>query len=87
MGKAQARFHELRTLPEYFLRVADGTKSFEVRRDDRIYAVGDRLWLREWSEDQGYSGRDQWAVVTYILQGGQFGVEPGYVVLAIRLEA
>ena len=46
--------HELKIWPEFFEPVASGVKTFEVRRDDRGFAVGDRLRLREWEP----GGRD-----------------------------
>lgn len=39
--------HVLKTLPQYYERLADGTKTFEVRRDDRGFQTGDVLDLRE----------------------------------------
>lgn len=40
--------HDLKTDPVYFQRLVDGTKTFEVRKDDRGYQSGDTLVLREW---------------------------------------
>ena len=40
--------HELKIAPEYFREVAFGNKTFEVRRDDCSYTVGDKLVLREY---------------------------------------
>jgi len=39
--------HDIKILSEYFNAVADGSKPFEVRRNDRDYQVGDTLLLRE----------------------------------------
>lgn len=40
--------HELKTWRGPFDAILDGRKRFEVRRDERIYAVGDDVRLREW---------------------------------------
>lgn len=42
------RVHVLKTWPDYYKALADGTKRFELRNDDRDYCVGDYLCLREW---------------------------------------
>ena len=38
--------HELKCHPGYFARLADGSKTFDVRRDDRGYQSGDVLVIR-----------------------------------------
>lgn len=79
--------HELKVWTAYFNDIVKGVKSFEVRRNDRNFLVGDELYLREWNEsEQSYTGRGCRRIVTYILQGGKFGLEPGYVVMAIKPE-
>lgn len=41
--------HELKIWPKYFEAVTHGSKTVELRReDDRQFAVGDVLVLREW---------------------------------------
>lgn len=37
--------HVLKTDPQMWKRLADGEKTFELRRDDRGYQRGDELWL------------------------------------------
>ena len=84
--------HVLKTLPDYWHAIERGEKNFEVRRDDRGFQKGDRLILRRlekaplggWREDY-CDGRyfDITRKITYILTGGQLGIEPGYVVMGL----
>lgn len=76
--------HGLKTWPKFFGAVMAGVKTFEVRKDDRGFAVGDTLRLEEWDPETGeYTGSLLLKHVTYVLPGGQFGIEPGYVVLGL----
>lgn len=40
--------HELKIWPQYFSRVIDGSKTFEVRKNDRGFQPGDEVVLREY---------------------------------------
>jgi len=44
--------HDLKTWPQYFARLVDGSKTFEVRKDDRGYQTGDTLVLREFDPNR-----------------------------------
>ena len=53
--------HDLKIWPQYFQRVKDGSKTFEVRKNDRGYQPGDEVVLREYDPQQedpgtGYGG-------------------------------
>jgi hypothetical protein len=48
-----SRKHELKVQPPYFDVVADGSKSFEIRRNDRCFQTGDLLVLHEYDPDHG----------------------------------
>lgn len=50
--------HELKTWPAPFQGVWEGLKSFELRKDDRGYALGDHLRLLEWTP--AHEGRCSW---------------------------
>jgi hypothetical protein len=80
-----ARVHDLKIWPVYFDALADGRKTFEYRRNDRDYAVGDVLHLREWeplAESNGecgaYTGRTMARRVTYMHATGR-----DFVVMAL----
>lgn len=77
--------HELKTWPRCFKALADETKTFDVRKNDRGFEEGDVLYLKEWDHHtEQYTGRQVKARVTYILPGGEFGIEHGYCVLGIK---
>ncbi len=87
--------HKLKTLSPYWDAVASGDKTFEVRRDDRGFQKGDVLVLEKFDgararyvmDGYGIAARPMTirAEITYILTGGQFGIEPGYVVMGLKV--
>lgn len=54
----EAREHLLKVVPPYFDSLVAGSKTFEVRRNDRAYQRGDVLRLREWHPHSTGYGRD-----------------------------
>ena len=81
--------HDLKCWPQYFAPAKLGIKSFEVRRNDRDYKIGDILLLREWNpETQDYIGNKCFFLVTYCLYGDKnrtMGVDEGFVFMAVRV--
>lgn len=90
--------HELKTWPEPFQAVTRGEKTHEARFDDRGFAVGDVLMLREWVpkfpdachwEGSGlpgeYTGRAIGVRVTHITKG-QYGLPANLAVMSIRVD-
>lgn len=76
--------HHLKTWPAPFAALWVGAKTFEVRKNDRGFAVDDTLILQEWfPEGSQWGERIVSADVAYILHGS-FGVQPGYVVMALK---
>jgi len=77
------KVHELKTVQPFFDQVADGSKKFELRKNDRDYKWGDILVLREWSNGaQVYTGSNVCVRVTGVLD--QFvGLQQGYCILSI----
>jgi hypothetical protein len=46
--------HELKILPQHYANVAAGTKTFEIRNNDRAFQKGDTVVLRCWT-GEGYN--------------------------------
>ena len=44
--------HTVKCYPEFFRALADGSKPFEVRENDRIYEVGDYLAVNEFLPEE-----------------------------------
>jgi DNA-directed RNA polymerase subunit RPC12/RpoP len=74
--------HQLKTWPRYFEAIRSGEKTWEFRKDDRNYQVGDALCLREWSDvAETYTGRVEVRHVTYIARGEL--IPEGYCVMSV----
>ena len=76
--------HELKCINPYFSEVFCGMKKFEVRLNDRDFKLDDNIVLKEY-EDGQFTGFEVHATINYILHGGQFGIEAGYVVLGFLI--
>lgn len=76
------KVHELKTWPSQFERICDGSKTFEVRQNDRNFITGDMLILREWDSENGYSGRQLTVRIGYVMQG-VFGLSEGICVMSL----
>lgn len=90
--------HMVKCLSIFYQDVIDGTKCFEVRKNDRNYKVGDAIVLHEvrenkvrksWREaandvpDLISTGRCKPFMITYLLQGERWGIKEGYCVLGL----
>lgn len=85
--------HELKTDSAVFQAVKGETKSFEIRKDDRRFDVGDELWLKETLHTGAemargapleYTGNVIAVTVTYILRGPIYGLADGWVIMSIE---
>jgi len=80
--------HKLKTIQPYFDEVVKGIKTFELRENDRNFKVGDRLDLFEGDEQVDDINKREnknhvHKYISYILEGGNYGLENGYVILAL----
>ena len=91
-----SKIHELKILPQYFQAVKSGEKTFELRKDDRGFQVGDILMLKEFNLNEKYetiegaetyfSGRKILRQINYILKDEteSMGLNKGYAILGIK---
>ena len=84
--------HDLKTDPEVFDAVLKGDKTFEIRKDDRGFQVGDELILRKtkFTGEQMRAGSPLEIEgfpcvvrVKYILRGPCYGLAEGWVIMSI----
>ena len=98
MADASKVVHILKCWPDFFDAIKSGRKTFDIRKNDRGFQAGDVLVLQKYdpkapSFEGPYVGvggyytphskhAQQLTVrVTYVLNG--FGLEPGYVCMAL----
>ena len=82
--------HTLKTHPEFYQDVLEGKKTFEIRRFDRNFKIGDRLILQEYNVGRNsYTGRELDVTVTYILRGNfeLFGLASDHCCMVIEKTA
>lgn len=78
--------HNLKCFAPYYDAIMRGDKLFDVRKDDRSFQTGDTIHLQRVEVTPADYAHYPPLIckVTYVLRGGQFGIEPGYVVLGLR---
>src|SRR5579864_3181332 len=81
--------HELKVWPPFFQDVNDNRKTFEIRRNDRDFKVGDICLMREYRPAThgfpgSFTGRRVYRRIIYVLPDGEFGLLPGYTALGIE---
>jgi hypothetical protein len=87
-----AKTHELKIDQENYQAILEGLKTYELRKNDRCFSVGDFLLLKE-TEYTGeemangnpleYTGRQHEVQVIHILSGPIYGLEAGWVIMSI----
>lgn len=75
--------HELKIYPNYFNDILSRKKTFEVRKNDRLFSENDYLALNEYSHDTGYTGRSIVLKITYVFNNKEY-VKEGYVILGFK---
>lgn len=90
--------HELKILHEYLVDITIGKKTFELRKNDRDYQVGDLIRFIDVREDDSTTNKNIYKNqiepnidentlyrITYVLKGvEQYGIDTDYCILAIK---
>lgn len=80
--------HELKTWPVHFDNVVQGNKTFEIRKNDRDFKVGDTALLRRFDPDKKlFTGEECRIYITHILYGtdNNWGLEPHCCILSFKI--
>jgi ParB family chromosome partitioning protein len=77
--------HTLKTWPQAFDSVLDGSKRHEFRKNDRDFDKGDVLHLHEWNpKTKQFTTQGVSVVVTHIDRGPDYDIPIGYCVMSIK---
>lgn len=76
--------HKLKIKSEHYINVINGTKTAEIRYNDRNYQVDDILILNEIDENGNFTGKICAVIVTHVLDDNQY-LQNGYVMLSFRM--
>lgn len=80
--------HELKCVSPYFEAVKNGSKTFEIRYNDRDFKVGDIIVLRKFNiTHHCYIGDESEAIRAAITYITDFEQKQGWVVLGIKKES
>src|ERR1041385_4604932 len=86
-----SKTHHLKSWPQFFRPIRDGSRTHELRRNDRDYAVGDLLVLHEFDpEAQRYTGAEcevEVSSITSLKQPcavSEDALHPDFCILSIR---
>lgn len=77
--------HAIKIKEKYFKAVLSGEKTFEIRKNDRDYKVGDIIRFVPIDDECGMiiPHNPNTYKITYVFYGGEYGLEEGYCVFGI----
>ncbi len=76
--------YEQKILSKYFEAVLIYNEPFELRKNDRNFQVGDQVILKEYSEENGYTGRNVRCDIVCIMTDTEYVKTAGDTVYVIR---
>ena len=77
--------HKIKIKKKYYDAVLSGEKTFEIRKNDRDYQVGDIIHFVPIADDCNMiiPHNPNEYKITYVFHGGEYGLEKGYCVFGI----
>lgn len=80
------RVIEKKIFSKYFEAIKSGEKTFELRKDENSWCVGDILKLKECDDNGKFTNRILNCEITYVLRDvSEYGLMSGYCILAIKV--
>lgn len=83
--------HELKIKECFWKDVWNGRKTFEIRKNDRNYKVGDVVHFHVIDETENeiqiekeFNDKYNNYVITYVFNGGEYGLDKDYCIFGIR---
>lgn len=83
--------HYVKSWPTFFEPISAGTRTSDIRKKDRPFAIGDTMVLKEFDWQAGrYTGREQEVEITHIISNetpcalSSAVLDNDYCVLSIR---
>jgi len=73
--------HELKVVQPFYYDLEMGRKTWELRKNDRDFKVGDILLLQEWAPEHGYYGSEISKRIIHVADVGSY--LPGFVLLSM----
>lgn len=81
--KKAPKYIRVKTWPPYFQMILDGSKTFDLRKNDKDFKEGDYLVSEEWLPDtKEYTGRVVVRLIGIVIYG-EWGLEPDVCAMSL----
>lgn len=79
------KLHELKIKEEYFNAIIRGEKTFELRKNDRDYQVGDLIHFKQIDGREYFNhSKDVYQIIYILKDVSEYGLDKEYCILAIK---
>jgi ASC-1-like (ASCH) protein len=80
---SKQKYHELKIVEPYYTAVSTGKKTFEIRRNDRDFKIGDRLILSPYDPALAMYESGKPTLIKEITYITDYAQKSGFVVMSI----